>query len=30
MLNIVGFSSLIFNFAIVNVYFDGLHSYSGL
>ncbi|PMB98953.1 c-type cytochrome biogenesis protein CcsB [Brevibacterium luteolum] len=30
VLNIVGFSSLIFNFAIVNVYFDGLHSYSGL
>lgn len=30
VLNIIGFMSVIFNFAIVNVYFNGLHSYSGL
>lgn len=29
-LNLVGFMTIIFNFAIVNVYFNGLHSYSGL
>lgn len=30
VLNILGFGTLLFNFAIVNVYFDGLHAYSGL
>ncbi|HWR84743.1 MAG TPA: c-type cytochrome biogenesis protein CcsB [Rhodoglobus sp.] len=29
-LSIVGFSALIFNFTIVNVFFKGLHAYSGL
>lgn len=29
-LNIVGFIAIIVNYAIVNVYFEGLHSYSGL
>lgn len=29
-LNIVGYSGIIFNYAVVNVYFEGLHSYSGL
>jgi len=29
-LAIVGFSAVIFNFTIVNLYFKGLHSYSGL
>lgn len=29
-LNLIGFGSVIFNFAIVNVYFTGLHSYSGI
>ena len=29
-LAIIGFSSVIFNYAIVNLYFVGLHSYSGL
>ncbi len=29
-LSIVGFAAVIFNFAIVNVFFTGLHSYSGL
>jgi cytochrome c-type biogenesis protein CcsB len=29
-LSIVGFSAVIFNFTIVNMFFDGLHSYSGL
>lgn len=30
VLNLVGFATVIFNFAIVNMYFNGLHSYSGL
>jgi cytochrome c-type biogenesis protein CcsB len=30
VLNLIGFASVVFNFAIVNVYFNGLHSYSGL
>lgn len=30
VLNLIGFATVIFNFAIVNVYFDGLHAYSGL
>ncbi|MCX0277201.1 c-type cytochrome biogenesis protein CcsB [Nocardia zapadnayensis] len=30
VLNLIGMASLVFNFAIVNVYFDGLHSYSGI
>jgi cytochrome c-type biogenesis protein CcsB len=29
-LAIIGFSAVIFNFTIVNLYFHGLHSYSGL
>lgn len=29
-LNIIGFAAVIFNFAIVNQFFPGLHSYSGL
>ncbi len=29
-LNLIGFITIIFNFTIVNVYFNGLHSYSGL
>ncbi|MGO2110005.1 MAG: c-type cytochrome biogenesis protein CcsB [Pseudoclavibacter sp.] len=29
-LSIVGFATVIFNFAIVNVFFNGLHAYSGL
>ncbi|PCE16488.1 ABC transporter [Microbacterium sp. SZ1] len=29
-LSIVGFSAVIFNFTIVNVFFKGLHAYSGL
>jgi cytochrome c-type biogenesis protein CcsB len=29
-LAIIGFSAVIFNYTIVNLYFDGLHSYSGL
>ncbi|WP_105566402.1 c-type cytochrome biogenesis protein CcsB [Microbacterium halophytorum] len=29
-LAIVGFAAVIFNFTIVNMYFDGLHAYSGL
>ena len=29
-LAIIGFSAVLFNFTIVNVYFHGLHSYSGL
>jgi len=29
-LAIVGFTAVIFNFTIVNMFFDGLHSYSGL
>lgn len=29
-LNIVGFTAIIFNYAIVNQFFPGLHSYSGL
>ena len=29
-LAIVGFSAVIFNFTIVNVFFKGLHAYSGL
>ncbi|WP_166970501.1 c-type cytochrome biogenesis protein CcsB [Brevibacterium atlanticum] len=30
VLNIIGIASVIFNFTVVNVYFNGLHSYSGL
>lgn len=30
VLNLIGMASLVFNFAIVNVYFDGLHAYSGI
>lgn len=30
VLNLIGFSAIIFNFVIVNVYFKGLHAYSGL
>lgn len=29
-LSIVGFACIIFNYAVVNVYFPGLHSYAGL
>lgn len=29
-LSIIGFSAVLFNFGIVNVFFTGLHSYSGL
>ncbi|GAA3765631.1 c-type cytochrome biogenesis protein CcsB [Microbacterium kribbense] len=29
-LSIIGFAAVIFNFAIVNVFFKGLHAYSGL
>lgn len=29
-LNIIGYAAVIFNFAIVNQFFSGLHSYSGL
>ncbi|MGF3056057.1 c-type cytochrome biogenesis protein CcsB [Microbacterium sp. YY-01] len=29
-LSIVGFSAVIFNFSIVNIFFKGLHAYSGL
>ena len=29
-LAIIGFSAVMFNFGIVNVFFHGLHSYSGL
>ncbi|PCE13563.1 ABC transporter [Microbacterium sp. SZ1] len=29
-LSIVGFAAVLFNFTIVNIYFPGLHSYSGL
>ncbi|WP_298866505.1 c-type cytochrome biogenesis protein CcsB [uncultured Microbacterium sp.] len=29
-LNITGFASVLFNFTVVNVFFKGLHSYSGL
>lgn len=30
VLNIIGFGTILFNFAVVNVYFEGLHAYSGL
>ncbi len=30
ILSIIGFAAVVFNFTIVNVYFHGLHSYSGL
>lgn len=30
ILSIIGFSAVLFNFTIVNLYFHGLHSYSGL
>ena len=30
VLNLIGFGTIIFNYAIVNVYFEGLHAYSGL
>ena len=29
-LAIVGFLAIVFNFTIVNLFFKGLHSYSGL
>ena len=29
-LSIVGFAAVIFNFTIVNMFFKGLHAYSGL
>lgn len=29
-LSIVGFAAVLFNFTVVNIYFPGLHSYSGL
>jgi ABC-type transport system involved in cytochrome c biogenesis permease subunit len=29
-LAIVGFAAVMFNFTIVNVFFKGLHAYSGL
>ena len=29
-LSIVGFLTVLFNFAVVNVFFKGLHAYSGL
>jgi ABC-type transport system involved in cytochrome c biogenesis permease subunit len=30
VLSLIGFSAVIFNFTIVNVFFKGLHVYSGL
>jgi cytochrome c-type biogenesis protein CcsB len=30
ILSIIGFAAVVFNFTIVNIYFHGLHSYSGL
>ncbi|MCD1287056.1 c-type cytochrome biogenesis protein CcsB [Brevibacterium sp. GP-SGM9] len=30
VLNLIGIAAVIFNFTVVNVYFNGLHSYSGL
>lgn len=30
VLNLVGISTVIFNFAVVNLYFNGLHAYSGV
>ncbi len=30
ILNLIGFAAVIFNFTIVNIYFKGLHVYSGL
>ncbi|MCK1804198.1 c-type cytochrome biogenesis protein CcsB [Nocardia zapadnayensis] len=30
VLNLTGFASVVFNFAVVNIYFSGLHSYSGV
>ena len=30
VLNLIGFGAIIFNFVVVNVYFKGLHAYSGL
>ena len=30
VLNLIGFGAVIFNFVVVNVYFKGLHAYSGL
>jgi ABC-type transport system involved in cytochrome c biogenesis permease subunit len=29
-LSVIGFAAVLFNFGIVNVFFTGLHSYSGL
>jgi ABC-type transport system involved in cytochrome c biogenesis permease subunit len=29
-LAIIGFAAVLFNFTIVNMFFDGLHSYAGL
>jgi cytochrome c-type biogenesis protein CcsB len=30
VLNLIGIAAVLFNFTVVNVYFNGLHSYSGL
>ena len=30
LLSLIGFATVIFNFTIVNVFFKGLHAYSGL
>lgn len=30
VLNLIGFGTILFNYAVVNVYFEGLHAYSGL
>lgn len=30
VLNLIGFGTILFNYAVVNVYFQGLHAYSGL
>jgi ABC-type transport system involved in cytochrome c biogenesis permease subunit len=29
-LSIIGFAAVMFNFSVVNVFFKGLHAYSGL
>ena len=29
-LSIIGFLCVVFNFTIVNIFFDGLHSYAGV
>jgi ABC-type transport system involved in cytochrome c biogenesis permease subunit len=30
VLAMIGFASVIFNFTVVNIFFKGLHAYSGL